>query len=272
MGEALVQADEIKVESIIAVQRAFAVLEKLADVNEGLTFGEIVDLLNANKAIAFKLLNTLVASRYVYRNEKTGCYCLTFKLINLGLRKMSRTHLLEQCSGVLRELADATDELIRLAVVENDTITWVSSVLSQKNFLQLNPDYSFEVRMHLHAAGKAWLSTMPTERALSLLLAHGLEPATPHSLSTVESILADLKATAKRGYAISYEEHSLGVGAIGVPIMVRQPDDHTECVGVITLAAPCVRMDRDALHASAPRLMEAASQLGKIWPLATGRQ
>jgi len=98
-----------------------------------------------------------------------------------------------------------------------------------------------------------------------------LEPATEHSLRTVEAILEDLKVSAQRGYAISYEEHSLGVGAIGVPVLVRRFGEKKECVGVITMAAPCARMNRQALEGSAPRLLDAAARLASIWPVGDGR-
>lgn len=271
VNEAADAGDPVKVEQIAAVQRAFEVVEALADAKDGLSFTDIVGLLAVNKAIAFKLLNTLVACRYVFRDPASGRYCLTFKLSNLGLRKMSRSLLLDQSNAILRELADATGELIRLAVAEGDSITWVSSILAQSRLLQLNPSYGFEVRLHLHAAGKAWLSTMSSERALGLVLQRGLEPATEHSLATVEAILDDLKLSAQRGYSISYEEHSLGVGAIGVPVMVRRFGDHKECVGVVTLAAPCARMNRQALEDIAPRVKETVARLAAIWPVGDGR-
>ncbi|OVZ60638.1 hypothetical protein CDO44_07880 [Pigmentiphaga sp. NML080357] len=271
MTEEMGQGDGAKGEQIAAVQRALEILEALADAQDGMSFTDIVTLLDVNKAIAFKLINTLIGRRYVFRDETSGRYYLTFKMSNLGLRKMSKSLLLDQSNSILRELADATGELIRLAVVEGDTITWVSSILAQSRLLQLNPSYGFEVRLHLHAAGKAWLSTMSSERAIGLVLKNGLEPATEHSLRTVEAILEDLKVSAQRGYAISYEEHSLGVGAIGVPVLVRRFGEKKECVGVITMAAPCARMNRQALEGSAPRLLDAAARLASIWPVGDGR-
>jgi len=74
--------------SIVSVARAFRIIEQLADAAEGLTFTEIVSLLKVNKAIAFKLLNTLASCGYVFRNDRTGNYCLTFRVSNVSLRKL----------------------------------------------------------------------------------------------------------------------------------------------------------------------------------------
>ena len=256
--------DEVRGDSIASVGRALAIIERLADRQDGLSFTEIVALLDVNKAIAFKLLNTLEHAGYVFRNERTGTYCLTYRITNLALRKLSSERLLDQSNAVLRPLADATGELVRLAVVERggERITWVLSLLPERQVLQIDPNYSMEIGLHTHAAGKAWLATLPFEQAARLVRASGFKPKTRHSLTGMEALRAELARTASRGYALTYEEHALGVGAVGVPVLVRD-----RCVGAVTVAAPCARMSREDLAALAPRVRAAAARLADAWPI-----
>ncbi len=259
-------------DTLTGVERAFFIIEQLAEAQDGLSFTQILQLLEVNKSIAFKLLNTLVATRYVYKDERTGNYCLTYRISNVGMKKMSRSGLLNQSQVILRELADLTGEFIRLAVVERDMITWVMSILTKKSYLQIDPNYSTEISLHTHAAGKAWLATLEPARARALVLERGLRRLTPHSIVDIRKVMADLKQAAVRGYAISYEEHGLGVGAIGAPIIVRQfRDDAPVCVGVVTLAAPVAHMDRAALERCAPRVLAAAQSLAQVWPHAPAK-
>jgi DNA-binding IclR family transcriptional regulator len=260
--------DELRTESIVSVERALAIIERLADRQDGLSFTEIVALLDVNKAIAFKLLNTLEHSGYLFRNERSGAYCLTYRITNLALRKLSAERLLDQSNAILRPLADATGELVRLAVVERggERITWVLSLRPERQVLQIDPNYSMEIGLHTHAAGKAWLATLPFGAALRLVRASGFKPKTRHSLTTTEALRAELARSAARGYALTYEEHALGVGAIGVPVMVSGPDGARACVGAVTVAAPCVRMTRKDLEALAPRVRAAAAKLAEAWP------
>ncbi|OWT54813.1 hypothetical protein CEY11_21920 [Candidimonas nitroreducens] len=259
--------EEKQTETIAGVERALFIIERLADSREGLSFTEILNLLGVNKSIAFKLLNTLIATQYVFKDEHSGNYCLTYRISNVGMRKMSRSRLLNQSQVILRELADQTGEFIRLAVVEQDAITWVMSILTKKRILQIDPNYSTEITFHTHAAGKAWLATLDPADARRLILARGLPRMTPHSLVDIKKIMADLRLTAERGYAISYEEHGLGVGAVGAPILIRPFDqDEPLCVGVITLAAPVAHMDRPALEQCAPKVIAAAEKLAAVWP------
>ncbi len=253
--------------TITGVERALFVIEQLADTPEGLSFTEVLNLLEVNKSIAFKLLNTLIATRYVFKDEQTGNYCLTYRISNVGMKQLARSGLLNQSQVILRELADRTGEFVRLAVVEQDTITWVMSILTKKRILQIDPNYSTEIGLHTHAAGKAWLATIEPDRARRLILARGIQRMTPHSLVDITKIMTDLRMTAERGYAISYEEHGLGVGAVGAPIMVQHlGSSAARCAGVVTLAAPVAHMNRSALEKCAPEVIATAEKLAFVWP------
>ena len=84
---------------------------------------------------------------------------------------------------------------------------------------------------------------------------------TPRSIVTVEGLRKELKRTAAQGYAVSWEEHAVGVSAIGLPIMKNR-----KCVGVVTVAAPSARRTREEFLAWLPAMKSAADKLGASWP------
>lgn len=258
-------------DSIASVERALQIIEWLADSAAGLTFGRIVERLDVNKAIAFKLLNTLQASGYVFHDEATATYRLTFRVSNLALRKLSGARLLEQSRAELLPLADYTGELVRLAVVETQTspprLTWVLSFLPPRQVLQIDPNYSLEIGLHTHAAGKAWLATLPFEQALGLVKSKGFRPMTPHSIRSVEALRKELRRVAEQGYSASFDEHALGVSAVGVPVLAPRLGAPGACVAVVTVAAPSARRSREQFLAWLPALQAVAARLGGIWPL-----
>jgi DNA-binding IclR family transcriptional regulator len=263
--------DETRAESIASVERALKIIEWLADMPEGLSFSEIVERLGGvNKAIAFKLLNTLEACGYVFHNDRTANYCLTLRVSNLALRKLSGARLLDQSRAILLPLADHTGELVRLAVVEDiaplPRLTWVLSLLPRRQVLQIDPNYSLEIGLHTHAAGKAWLATLPFEQALKLVKARKFRAMTPHSIVTPEGFRKELKRTAAQGYALSFEEHAVGVSAVGAAVFGQRLDGTTACVGVVTVAAPTARRNREDFLAWVPAVKAAAARLGASWP------
>ena len=240
----------------------------LADLEDGASLADIARRLDVNKAIAVKLLTTLERLGIAWRDDVAQRYNLTYRISNLGLRQLQKTRLLDQSAAVLKALAEETGELVRLAVVENgDRITWVYAASGAKRQLQIDPNYSLEAFLHTTAIGKSWLSTLPFERALKLMLRQGIAPLTKHTKVAIKAIRAELEATKKRGFATSFEETELGVSAIAAPILVTALSGERECVGAVSLAAPTNRMDESTLPACSPQLLRTVDRLAQIWPL-----
>jgi IclR family transcriptional regulator, acetate operon repressor len=262
--------DSVAADGIVSVERALSILEWLADEHDGLSFPELRRLLNINQGLCFKLLQTLEGAGYILRQEQTGRYFLTYKISNLSLRRLHQARLLDQCSGVLRALANSTGELARLAMVERDRITWVLSVAgegAQNHSLRIDTYNTQSIGLHSHATGKAWLSTMSFERVRDLLRIHGIKPLTPHTLTSMNDIKAELERTRRAGFARSYEEHELGIAAVAAPIVIRQLDGSLTCVGTVSLAAPTSRMSREDLDLKGGLVARATHQLEASWPL-----
>ncbi|WP_127089625.1 IclR family transcriptional regulator [Aquabacter cavernae] len=256
-------------ETIISVARSFEVIEMLADSVDGMPLAEISRQLELNKAIVTKIMHTLENLGLVWRDERAQRYYLTYRVSNLGLRHLQTSRLLDQCSAALRQLAEETGELVRLAIVEpgGQRIVWVQSFAGSKRSLRIDPNYSLQIGLHTHATGKAWLSTLPFAEALQLLLQQGLNPLTPHSKTSVAEIRSELEEAARRGFALSYEENELGVGAVAAPIRASTLGGAPECVGVVSLAAPSNRMSRSDLESYGLIVVATTTRLGETWPL-----
>lgn len=256
-------------ETIVSVARAFEIVEMLADSVDGLPLAEVSRRLSLNKAIVIKILHTLENLMLVWRDERAQRYYLTYRISNLGLRHLQTSRLLDQCSAALRQLAEETGELVRLAIVEpgGRRIVWVQSFAGSKRSLRIDPNYTLEIGLHTHATGKAWLSTLPFPDALKLLLQQGIAPLTAHSKTTITEIREELEQVARQGYALSYEENELGVGAVAAPITASTLGGAAECVGVVSLAAPTNRMSRSDLEACGHIVVATTTRLGETWPL-----
>lgn len=253
---------------VLSVRRSLQLLELMSEEETRWSLAEIGRQLGVNKAIALRLVDELRATGFVYRDDITGDYVLTYKLSNLGLRKLDQTRILDQSSGVLRELANETGELVRLGVVEfGSKVTWVLAFVGARRTLHIDPNYRLDIQLNTHAAGKAWLSTLAPEEAWRVLQDNGIEKCTPHSKTERNEIEADLAEARTRGFALTFEENELHVGAIAAPIMVRQPSGQPQCVGVVSVAAPTWRVSREDLLALAPPLLRGVAKLSDMWPI-----
>lgn len=254
---------------VVSIERAFRIVELLSESADGAGLAELSRTMKLNKSIVLKILHTLETLDLIWRDERGQRYYLTYAISNIGLRHMQSSRLLDQCAAALRQLAEETGELVRLAVVDpgGQRIVWVQSFAGQKRTLRIDPNYTLKVGLHTHATGKAWLSTLPFGDALQLMLKDGIEPATPYSKTSIDDIRRELEEARTRGFAFSYEENELGVGAIAAPILATALDGSLECVGVVSLAAPTNRKSRADLDAFSVVVKATARRLGETWPL-----
>ncbi|WP_408598124.1 IclR family transcriptional regulator [Limnohabitans sp.] len=253
---------------VVSLRRSLQLMELMSEGATYWSLAEISRSLGVNKAIVLRLIDELRATGFVYRDDLTGNYVLTYKLSNLGLRKLAQTRILDQSSGVLRELANETGELVRLGVIEfGKRVTWVLAFVGARRTLHIDPNYRLDVQLNTHAAGKAWLYTLEPSAAWTILQEAGIEQCTPYSKTTRQQIQADLDQSRERGFAMSYEENELHVGAIAAPIQVRQPSGQMVCVGVVSVAAPTSRMSEQDLMGLAPALLNGVAKLSDMWPI-----
>jgi DNA-binding IclR family transcriptional regulator len=254
--------------TVLAVERALEAIELLSGAADGLSLAEISRELIVNKAIASRLLETLEHAGYVWRDDIAQRYHLTYRISNLGLRQLQQSGLLGQCTSLLEDLAERTGELVRLSVVERgEKVTWVYAVVGTRRTLRIDPNFNFEVSLHSHATGKAWLMTLPPARALELIERDGMAPLTRHTNVDIKALRKELDAASRRGFALTYEENEIGVGAVAAPVMAPRLSGGTECVGVVSVAAPTNRMTRAEIEACGPLAAEVASRLAQMWPL-----
>jgi DNA-binding IclR family transcriptional regulator len=267
MNETLTRRTAESRDTFTSVERAFHIVALIADASDGLTLSVIARELHVNKAIADRLLATLLKIGLVWRDDRLQTFHLTYRISNLGLKQLQRGHLLDLCSSELRQLADETGELARLSVVENgDSITWVYAAAGQKRALQIDPNYTLEIDLHAHATGKAWLSTMPFSKAWDLVEKRGVSKLTPYTITDKAALEAELTQATQRGFAVSRDESEVGVGAVAAPIWAATIVGGKECVGCVSLGAPSSRMSLDDFAAMGPRVIETTDNLGRQWP------
>ncbi|HEY7147623.1 MAG TPA: IclR family transcriptional regulator [Streptosporangiaceae bacterium] len=245
-----------------SVHRAMAVLELLAQSPVGLSVTELAESLGQTKTTAFRILATLQNTGYVDKDPKTALYRLTFKLITLSYRLMSTRGIDEFLTPVLRGLAAETRELVRLAIAEDDSLRWIAQANGSEGRVRLQADLGDSIALHASASGKAWLSTLPGDEALRIVLTRGMEARTPSTITDAQTFLTELTEVRTRGYALALEEGDLGVLAVAVPV---RSGSEPAAVGTLSVAGTVMTVDRDRLVSFVPDLVKAADVLADFW-------
>jgi IclR family acetate operon transcriptional repressor len=242
------------------LERTLAILELLAQHGEGLELAHIADALGIPKSAVHRLLASLQQAGYVRQARGHGQYLLTTKLVSLGLSYLSHSGIVDIAQPLLNQLAETSGELVRLSVVDGERLTWVARAQGARQGLRYDPDMGSDARLSCSSSGWAWLSTLPDDDALSLLVKQGLgkpEDFGPNAPTTWPDVMAQVQRTRERGYSITVDTYTLGLSALSAPVrFAGQP-----AFGVVTIAGPSVRLDAARLEALATPLLACAQQL-----------
>ena len=252
---------------VFAVQRTLQALELLADADSGVSVGHLTESLGVDKSIASRILSTLHAAGYVVRAQDSERYELSLKLIALAMGVSDRLGFPGVCQPILRRVSEDTGELAQLAAVERERLVFIANAQGQQR-IAIVPTIGREVALHATASGKAWLATLPVEKAVKLALADGLDQITPHTTTRTEALLEDLDRVRRQGYATVEGEFTEGVNGVAIAIG-QQRFGHA--VGTIVLSAPASRLARDRLVELVPIVKTASNELEAVWPLDVAR-
>ena len=146
------------------LERSFKVLEHLAAHPEGRALSALAADLEMPLSATHRLLAELVRCGYVRQDQSHGDYMLTIKLVSLGLSFLSNSGIVDVAQPLLDRLAAESGELVRLAVVDGDELTFVAKAQGATRGLRYDPDMGLSRQPVVQFGGHAWLSTM-TRRA-----------------------------------------------------------------------------------------------------------
>ncbi|XAH25429.1 IclR family transcriptional regulator [Xylophilus sp. GW821-FHT01B05] len=241
--------------------RALSIVELLARNVQGLPMSEVADRLDIPRTAVHRLLADLKDTGYVKQDPNTSQYLLTVKLASLGLSYLAATGITDAAQPLLDDLAEASSELVRLAVIEGNQLTWVAKAQGARTGLRYDPDAGLDVYLPATANGLAWLAAVSDERALELIAAQGMERTRdmgPGAPQTLRALMAQVEETRERGYAVVFDAYEAGTSAMATAI--RQ-EGSGEPIATVSIAGPSVRMTPERMALLAPQLQACAQGL-----------
>lgn len=243
------------------LERSFKVLEHLAPHPEGKALSALASELDMPLSATHRLLAELIRCGYVRQDHSQGNYLLTIKLVSLGLGFLSASGIVDIAQPLLDRLAAESGELVRLAVVDGDELTFVAKAQGAMRGLRYDPDMGLSVNLSCSSAGHAWLSTLSDEEALALVAKRGFgkpEDYGPNAPTTVKALLAYLQAARERGFSLIVEVFAPAMTAMAAPI---RSSHNGAVMGVVTIAGPLVRLTEERMHALGPALLATTTEL-----------
>jgi DNA-binding IclR family transcriptional regulator len=252
-----------------ALEKSLAILEYLVAHPDGVSLAQLSGELNMLRSGCHRTLQELIGYGYVRQVRQKGDYALTTKMASMGLSFLSRSGVVDIAQPVIDRLARATEELVRLAIVDGERLTLVAKAQGARSGLLYDPDMGIDLRLSCSAAGHAWLMTLPEDEAAARVLRQGLGSPRqfgPNAPTSLKALSTQLRAHARRGYSTIQDAYAPGMSSMAAP--VRRKGEQT--TGVLIIAGPSARLTARRMTGFGPDLLGAADELamaGQASPL-----
>ncbi|WP_405020181.1 IclR family transcriptional regulator [Kitasatospora sp. NBC_00070] len=197
-----------------SVERAFQLLEALADSGGVATLSELSATSGLPMPTIHRLVRTLVQQGYV-RQDTARRYTLGPRLIRLG--ETAGRLLGSWARPYLAELMEATGETANLAVLEGGEVVYVGQVQSRRS-MRMFTEVGRRVQPHCTGVGKALLAQLDEAEARGVLGTQPLQSHTPYTVTDPAELFAQLAQARERGYVVDDQEQEIGVRCIAVAV------------------------------------------------------
>lgn len=224
--------------SIQVLERCFALLDVLAQQPEPMALKDISERTGLHPSTAHRILNDLVAGRFVDRPQ-AGQYRLGMRLLELGNTVKERLSVRELAAAPMRELHRLTHQAVNLSVRQGDEIVYIERAYSERSGMQVVRAVGGRAPLHLTSVGKLFLAAESPERVRAYAARTGLTGHTRNSLTQVTALERELDGVRTRGIAHDNEELEIGVRCLAAGVY----DDAGKLVAGLSISAPADRLE-----------------------------
>jgi len=242
---------------IQALDRAFLILDVIADAGGEAKLTEIANIAGLNISTCHHLISTLHNWGYVARGPNSRSYVLGSRILHLSAACLRQVDLPRRAQSFVDRLNDQTREAVHLAIMQDTNLV---------NVLRRDAGHAVRVdaglggnsnAAHATATGKAILAWLPPTELDRIVADKGLTAFTPHTITDIDRLKEELRLTRRNGFAMDREEFQLGVVCIGAAIR-----DHAGAVvGSIGVSSPVFRATAEYIDQIRAHLIAAVDEL-----------
>jgi len=223
--------------AIQVIDRATRLLDVLAAQSDPVALKTLAAQTELHPSTAHRILNDLVAARYVERVD-SGLYQLGMRLLELGSLVRGRLNVREAAIDAMQALHKLTGQTVNLSIHQGDEIVYVDRAWSERSGMQVVRAIGGRAPLHLTSTGKLFLSAADPRQVRAYATRTGLAGNTRNSITVFETLERELALVRRHGYARDNEELELGVRCIAAGIY----DDTGRLVAGLSISAPAERL------------------------------
>ena len=238
--------------------RALDILTAISDRSAGLTFAELVEVLDLPKSSVFEVLEVLVQRRFVQLDAETRHYTLSVRAWEVGARYLSQHELATEARPFMKLVAQSLNETVQLAVLDGLDNVYVAKVDSSHP-VRLQSDVGKRLPAHATGLGKVLLAALPPRELEQRLNGAALAGFTNRTITTRERLLSQLEEIREAGFAVDDQEYTPGLRCVAVPIY----DHRGETPAAFSASVPMMRAHLTPLWQALSLVSEASLRISE---------
>jgi DNA-binding IclR family transcriptional regulator len=241
---------------VASLAKGLRTMELLASDGE-LSASRIATQLNTSRAASHRFLSTLRDLGYVEKTAE-GRFRLTFKVVELGMKKLEGFEIRHIAHPYLQELALAFGETVNLGHWDGSAIAHIDKINS-KEVLRLDVGTGATAPAYCTGLGKAILAFLPDDELNDYLRNTRLVEMSPNTITDRAQLASAIEKIRQRGYAIDDEELSLGLRCVAAPVF-----DYTGRPNyALSVSGPTQRMTEEKIDAIQRQLVPLCRKISR---------
>ena len=243
--------------SVKRAGRTLDVFEAFGAAGEPLSLTELADRIGSPVSSCHALVKTLQARGYVYTLDQRRLIYPTNRLHVIASEIAARDPLLRQIEPLMVELRDETGETIIMGKRQANEVIYLE-VVDGSHTIRYTARAGEAKPLHSSSIGKAMLSLL-SPGGVKDALKQGLDARTPHTITDIARLHADLDRGRAQGYFVTRGENVVDVMAIAVPVRVAGENLGFALAGPISR----VEMEFDRYRAAVNRFRDNVAVLAE---------
>jgi IclR family transcriptional regulator, KDG regulon repressor len=234
--------------------KGLSVIELLSRSDRALSLTQIGKELGMAKSNVHRLMQALVETRFVLRDDVTGTYAPSIKLWELGSAVLGKLDLRRHAERQMDRLMEITGESVHLSVLDGTEVVYVHKVDSASP-VRAYTQIGGRVPAYCVATGKVQLA-FAGERAIEAACAV-LKRHTAKTITDREAFMKEMQKIRQRGYALNRAEWREGVWGLAAPIM----DARGFVIAAVGISGPAAGFRKSVLSTWAEAVVATASAI-----------
>ncbi len=252
------ESRESEPEYVMGLEKGLSIIEAFGMKKGPLTVTQAAEITGHTKGSVRRSLLTLC--RLGYATQDGYSFVLAPRALRLGYAYVVSDPLTKVAQPILEITSERTQESASIAVLDLQDAVFVARSTHRRS-LSSGLGVGSRLPAYCSATGRVLLSGRPPAEVRFMLNRMARPALTPHTLTTITSIMKEIEFVGRHGYAIIDEELEIGIRSIAVPIR----NARGEMVAAMSLSVSTSRMTREgAVEHLLPELERARRHLAAL--------